>query len=238
MAARFGGSIGAVAISSQSIGDLRSFPGGDVLIGIGGETSTPSIISAKSTGLIASIQGGYNVSIGRGFIIGAIIEAGVPHVLAAASGQSGPCNYPRCRVVTSWSGIGNVQLPWSIALMGKAGFEVPTVGLVYLLAGWSVADAGFPILTPQVGRTQQQLQQALHGARMDAPTVGLGFEYAIGPDWAAKLEYRQTHYRDQHIDGLTSVSNCFAGDPCTASSSYSHSLRLQEFKIGIARYFH
>jgi outer membrane immunogenic protein len=157
-------------------------------------------LGVRSSGVFGGVHIGYNYQINN-FVLG--LEAD-----AELSGIRG--NVGNAVGITS-QGIFDVR--WQGSLRARAGVAVDRA-LLYVTGGLALADfrmAGGPLGGPLQG----------YSSTRAGWTVGAGVEYALAPNWTARLEYRYANYGSVSAD----LGPLYAG-VTQRTSLQSHSVRV------------
>jgi opacity protein-like surface antigen len=227
-----GASVGTTSIHANNSGNLRADPGGDLVVGIGGPTTTSVSGQAQTRGLTAEIYAGFNFSLSSGIVAGLQVEGAFPRATATQRTQIGPCDHPAC-IMTLNQNIGTTSVGWTASGLARVGIRVMNTVFPYAIAGWSVASISVPVVTSVAQATHLGLVVETANMYVGAPTYGAGFEYALTERWNAKFEYRATHFKGTSANNLF-VANCQGNFPCSASAHYSHNLQIRDFKVGLS----
>ena len=136
--------------------------------------SDPGIATASSvfSGLIGGVQGGYNIQLPSGLLLGVEADVTFPNYMISNS------------IVASLAGARSdvtEQLDYVGTARGRIGYA-NRHWLVYATGGLAVAGERF-INTPDVGSDEKHIHRRLGWA------AGAGAEYAFAPHWSVKLEY-------------------------------------------------
>jgi outer membrane immunogenic protein len=157
--------------------------------------------SSTASGVMGGGQIGLNYQISS-FVVGAEFDMGWSDLSGGAL-----CPNPAftCNHSVNWVG----------SLRGRAGFAAGDA-LFYVTGGWAFADVRHFTTPAAVGAT------GLYSTVMDGWALGGGVEYALTPDWSAKVEYLHDDLRATAPAGTLSPA-----------SSTSLKTRVDTIKLGV-----
>ena len=180
--------------------------------GFGGGRSTATLSGPRTTtgrndfgGLIGGVQGGYNLRLLSGLLLGIEADISFPSYIESNSIVSKLAT-ARSDVTHQWDFIGSAR--------GRIGYATGP-WLAYATGG--LAFAGERYLNDLPSGDQEKALGARYGW-----TAGAGLEYAFAPHWSARLEY--LYYR---FDG-TSVQ-------FPSAAQYAATMDFQSIRVGLNR---
>ena len=142
-------------------------------------------------GTVAGVQAGYNVLLPSRVLLGVEADITFPGYLDSNN------------VIVSTPAAGRVltdRLDYTGSLRARLGYAAPR-WLLYVTGGLAFAGERFENATPSLDEKKLSLRTGW--------TAGIGAEYAIGPQWSARLEYLYSDYGRNHVQlgsGLQSAS--------------------------------
>jgi high affinity Mn2+ porin len=184
--------------------------GGHTGYGRGSSTavlSDPLAVSTNSivSGVTGGVQGGYNVQMPSGLLLGVEADLTFPNYFSSNSIVSALAG-ARSEVAEKWDYIGTVR--------GRIGYASGH-WLVYATGGFAYAGERFTN-TPGVG-TDQKIINVRPGW-----TAGVGVEYAFAPHWSVRLEYLYSQFDRANIR-------------FPSGADYNSTLDFQQVRIGLNR---
>jgi high affinity Mn2+ porin len=184
--------------------------GGHTGYGRGSSTavlSDPLAVSTNSivSGVTGGVQGGYNVQMPSGLLLGVEADLTFPNYFSSNSIVSALAG-ARSEVAEKWDYIGTVR--------GRIGYASGH-WLVYATGGFAYAGERFTN-TPGVG-TDQKIINVRPGW-----TAGAGVEYAFAPHWSVRLEYLYSQFDRANIR-------------FPSGADYNSTLDFQQVRIGLNR---
>jgi high affinity Mn2+ porin len=184
--------------------------GGHTGYGRGSSTavlSDPLAVSTNSivSGVTGGVQGGYNVQMPSGLLLGVEADLTFPNYFSSNSIVSALAG-ARSEVAEKWDYIGTVR--------GRIGYASGH-WLVYATGGFAYAGERFTN-TPGVG-TDQKIITVRPGW-----TAGAGVEYAFAPHWSVRLEYLYSQFDRANIR-------------FPSGADYNSTLDFQQVRIGLNR---
>src|SRR5216110_3466602 len=161
--------------------------GGHTGYGRGSSTavlSDPLSVSTNSvfSGVIGGVQGGYNVQLPSGLVLGVEADLTFPNYLISNS------------IVATLTGARSEvleQLDYVGTVRGRLGYASGH-WLVYATGGFAFAGERF-INTPDVGPDQKHINVRPGWA------AGAGVEYAFAPHWSVRAEYLYTQFERANV---------------------------------------
>jgi len=185
--------------------------GGHTGYGRGSSTavlSDPLAVSTNSvfSGVIGGVQGGYNVQMPSGLVLGVEADLTFPNYMISN------------KIVSTLTGAHSEvveALDYAGTVRGRIGY---TSGhwLVYATGGFAFAGERF-VNTPDVGGTDQK-----HIYVRPGWAAGAGVEYAFAPHWSVKLEYLYSQFDRANIR-------------FPSGAEHSSTLDFQQIRIGLNR---
>jgi high affinity Mn2+ porin len=185
--------------------------GGHTGYGRGSSTavlSDPLAVSTNSvfSGVIGGVQGGYNVQMPSGLVLGVEADLTFPNYMISN------------KIVSTLTGAHSEvveALDYAGTVRGRIGY---TSGhwLVYATGGFAFAGERF-VNTPDVGGTDQKHINVRPGW-----AAGAGVEYAFAPHWSVKLEYLYSQFDRANIR-------------FPSGAEHSSTLDFQQIRIGLNR---
>jgi high affinity Mn2+ porin len=185
--------------------------GGHTGYGRGSSTavlSDPLAVSTDSvfSGVIGGVQGGYNVQMPSGLLLGFEADLTFPNYFISN------------KIVSTLTGAHSEvveALDYAGTVRGRIGY---TSGhwLVYATGGFAFAGERF-INTPDVGGTDQKHINVRPGW-----AAGAGVEYAFAPHWSVKLEYLYSQFDRANIR-------------FPSGAEHTSTLDFQQIRIGLNR---
>jgi high affinity Mn2+ porin len=184
--------------------------GGHTGYGRGSSTavlSDPLAVSTNSivSGVTGGVQGGYNVQMPSGLLLGVEADLTFPNYFSSNSIVSALAG-ARSEVAEKWDYVGTVR--------GRIGYASGH-WLVYATGGFAYAGERFTN-TPGVG-TDQKIINVRPGW-----TAGVGVEYAFAPHWSVRLEYLYSQFDRANIR-------------FPSGADYNSTLDFQQVRIGLNR---
>lgn len=169
--------------------------------------SDPALVTGRNDfgGLIGGVQGGYNLWLPSGLLLGTETDISFPSYIGSNSIVSKLAT-ARSDVTHQWDFIGSAR--------GRIGYATGP-WLAYATGGFAFAGERYLNDLPS-GDREKTL-----GARYGW-TAGAGLEYAFAPHWSARLEY--LYYR---FDG-TSVQ-------FPSAAQYTATMDFQSIRVGLNR---
>jgi high affinity Mn2+ porin len=164
-------------------------------------STTGSVFS----GVIGGVQGGYNVQMPSGLVLGVEADLNFPNYLISNSIVA-TLTGARSEVVEQLDYVGTVR--------GRLGYASGH-WLVYATGGFAFAGERF-INTPDVGPDQKHINVRPGWA------AGAGVEYAFAPHWSVKLEYLYSQFDRANIR-------------FPSGAEHSSTLDFQQIRIGLNR---
>ena len=164
-------------------------------------STTGSVFS----GVIGGVQGGYNVQMPSGLVLGVEADMTFPNYLISNSIVS-TLTGARSEVDRALDYVGTVR--------GRVGYASGH-WLVYATGGFAFAGERF-INTPDVGTDQKHINVRPGWA------AGAGVEYAFAPHWSVRLEYLYTQFDRANVR-------------FPSGAEYSSTLDFQQVRIGLNR---
>ena len=172
-------------------------------------------------GVQAGVQAGYNFDMGNRFILG--VEADFAY--SGLSGSQTP--YGLIPVVNGRYGFSqSMKTDWQATVRGRVGYSVFDSLLVYATGGVAFTKLNYAsnFADDFVEYEFFRLKSTRTGW-----TVGGGLEYAISPNWSAKLEYLHTECGSASGYGTTLLN-----DGTTALARHSTGrLAIDSVKVGV-----
>jgi high affinity Mn2+ porin len=185
--------------------------GGHTGYGRGSSTavlSDPLAVSTNSvfSGVIGGVQGGYNVQMPSGLLLGVEADLTFPNYMISN------------KIVSTLTGAHSEvveALDYAGTVRGRIGY---TSGhwLVYATGGFAFAGERF-VNTPDVGGTDQKHINVRPGW-----AAGAGVEYAFAPHWSVKLEYLYSQFDRANIR-------------FPSGAEHNSTLDFQQIRIGLNR---
>jgi high affinity Mn2+ porin len=185
--------------------------GGHTGYGRGSSTavlSDPLAVSTNSvfSGVIGGVQGGYNVQMPSGLVLGVEADLTFPNYMISN------------KIVSTLTGAHSEvveALDYAGTVRGRIAY---TSGhwLVYATGGFAFAGERF-VNTPDVGGTDQKHINVRPGW-----AAGAGVEYAFAPHWSVKLEYLYSQFDRANIR-------------FPSGAEHSSTLDFQQIRIGLNR---
>jgi outer membrane immunogenic protein len=224
----WGRSDGAVNVSSAT---LALFPPVLPTIDAGGTNRI------KFGGALLGAQVGYNFAIGDRFVLGAESDLSWTNLSGAVSTGgivpifNGPFSFNQ-----------SVRADWLATLRGRAGFAPFNDFLVYATGGLAAARIR---AASDFADSFNEYEFYRNSATRLGWTVGAGLEYAIGPNWSAKLEYLHSEFGTLSglgssllVDGSTAWVQHRAGRPTMDSARFGVNYRFGDSQPApiVARY--
>jgi high affinity Mn2+ porin len=184
--------------------------GGHTGYGRGSSTavlSDPLAVSTNSvfSGVIGGVQGGYNVQLPAGLLLGVEADLTFPNYFISNKIVS-TLTGARSEVVEALDYAGTVR--------GRIGYA-SGYWLVYATGGFAFAGERF-INTPDVGSDQKHINVRPGWA------AGAGVEYAFAPHWSVKLEYLYSQFDRANIR-------------FPSGAEHNSTLDFQQIRIGLNR---
>ena len=184
--------------------------GGHTGYGRGSSTavlSDPLAVSTNSvfSGVIGGVQGGYNVQLPSGLLLGVETDLTFPNYFISNKIVS-TLTGARSEVVEALDYAGTVR--------GRIGYASGH-WLVYATGGFAFAGERF-INTPDVGSDQKHINVRPGWA------AGAGVEYAFAPHWSVKLEYLYSQFDRANIR-------------FPSGAEHNSTLDFQQIRIGLNR---
>jgi len=221
-----GAAFGAVALGSPAMAadmplkapQLRPafdwsgfYIGGHTGYGRGSSTavlSDPLAVSTNSvfSGVIGGVQGGYNVQMPSGLLLGVEADLTFPNYMISNKIVS-TLTGAHSEVVEAFDYAGTVR--------GRIGYASGH-WLVYATGGFAFAGERF-INTPDVGGTDQKHINVRPGW-----AAGAGMEYAFAPHWSVKLEYLYSQFDRANVR-------------FPSGAEHNSTLDFQQIRIGLNR---
>jgi high affinity Mn2+ porin len=185
--------------------------GGHTGYGRGSSTavlSDPLAVSTNSvfSGVIGGVQGGYNVQMPSGLVLGVEADLTFPNYFISNKIVS-TLTGAHSEVVEAFDYAGTVR--------GRIGYASGH-WLVYATGGFAFAGERF-INTPDVGGTDQKHINVRPGW-----AAGAGVEYAFAPHWSVKLEYLYSQFDRANIR-------------FPSGAEHNSTLDFQQIRIGLNR---
>jgi high affinity Mn2+ porin len=164
-----------------------------------------SVTGSVFSGVIGGVQGGYNVQLPSGLVLGVEADVTFPNYFTSNKIVS-TLTGARSEVVEAFDYAGTVR--------GRVGYASGH-WLVYATGGFAFAGERF-INTPDVG-TDQKIINVRPGW-----AAGAGVEYAFAPHWSVKLEYLYSQFDRANIR-------------FPSGAEHSSTLDFQQVRIGLNR---
>src|SRR5258705_1666923 len=164
-------------------------------------STTGSIFS----GVIGGVQGGYNVQLPSGLLLGVEADLTFPNYFSSNSIVSTLAG-ARSEVAEKWDYVGTVR--------GRIGYASGH-WLLYATGGFPYAIDRFTN-TPDVGTDQKQINVRPGWA------AGAGVEYAFAPHWSVRLEYLYSQFDRANIS-------------FPSGAEHNSTLDFQQIRIGLNR---
>jgi high affinity Mn2+ porin len=164
-----------------------------------------STVGSIVSGPIGGVQGGYNVQIPSGLVLGVEADLTFPNYFTSNS------------IVSTLSGARSdvvEKLDYAGTLRGRLGYASGH-WLIYATGGFAFAGERF-INTPDVG-TDQKIINVRPGW-----AAGAGVEYAFAPHWSVRLEYLYSQYDRANLR-------------FPSGAEHSSTLDFQQIRIGLNR---
>jgi high affinity Mn2+ porin len=185
--------------------------GGHTGYGRGSSTavlSDPLAVSTNSifSGVIGGVQGGYNVQMPSGLVLGVEADLTFPNYFISNKIVS-TLTGAHSEVVEAFDYAGTVR--------GRIGYASGH-WLVYATGGFAFAGERF-VNTPDVGGTDQKHINVRPGW-----AAGAGVEYAFAPHWSVKLEYLYSQFDRANIR-------------FPSGAEHNSTLDFQQIRIGLNR---
>jgi high affinity Mn2+ porin len=185
--------------------------GGHTGYGRGSSTAVlfdPLAVSTNSvfSGVIGGVQGGYNVQMPSGLVLGVEADLTFPNYIISN------------KIVSTLTGAHSEvveALDYAGTLRGRIGYASGH-WLVYATGGFAFAGERF-VNTPDVGGTDQKHINVRPGW-----AAGAGVEYAFAPHWSVKLEYLYSQFDRANIR-------------FPSGAEHNSSLDFQQIRIGLNR---
>jgi opacity protein-like surface antigen len=167
----------------------------------------PLVAASSGTfgGVIGGVQGGYNVRLPSGLLLGVEADLTFPNYLPSNSIAS-RLTTARSDVFEQWDYIGTAR--------GRIGYANGH-WLAYATGGLAFAGERF-VNSPAVGDEEKHIQQRLGWA------AGAGLEYAFAPHWSVRLEYLYSQFGRADIR-------------FPSGAQYNSSLDFHSLRIGLNR---
>jgi high affinity Mn2+ porin len=166
---------------------------------------TTSTTSNSFNGMIGGVQGGYNVQLPSGVLLGVEADITFPNYLASNSVVSSLAT-AGSDVSEQWDYVGTAR--------GRVGY-VAGPWLVYATGGLAWAGERF-LNTPAIGSDEKTLHTRLGWA------AGGGVEYAFAPHWSLRLEYLYSQFGKADI-------------AFPSATQYTSTLDFQSVRVGLNR---
>jgi high affinity Mn2+ porin len=185
--------------------------GGHTGYGRGSSTavlSDPLAVSTNSvfSGVIGGVQGGYNVQMPSGLVLGVEADLTFPNYIISN------------KIVSTLTGAHSEvveALDYAGTVRGRIGYASGH-WLVYATGGFAFAGERF-VNTPDVGGTDQKHINVRPGW-----AAGAGVEYAFAPHWSVKLEYLYSQFDRANIR-------------FPSGAEHNSTLDFQQIRIGLNR---
>jgi high affinity Mn2+ porin len=169
---------------------------------------TDPLLAASSGsfgGVIGGVQGGYNVRLSSGLLLGVEADLTFPNYLTSNSIVS--------RLATARSDV-TEQLDYVGTLRGRIGYANGP-WLAYATGGLAFAGERF-VSSPAIGDEEKDIHRRLGWA------AGAGLEYGFAPHWSVRLEYLYSAFERANIR-------------FPSGAQYNSTLDFQQVRIGLNR---
>jgi high affinity Mn2+ porin len=165
----------------------------------------PAATSNIFDGMIGGVQGGYNVRLPSGLLLGVETDISFPNYLTSNSVVSSLAT-ARSDLTEQWDYVGTAR--------GRVGY-IAGSWLVYATGGLAWAGERF-LNTPAIGNDEKILHTRLGWA------AGGGVEYGFAPHWSVRLEYLYSQFERSAVR-------------FPSATMYSSSLDFQSLRVGLNR---
>ena len=166
----------------------------------------PTSQSGNFSGVIGGVQGGYNLRLPSGLLLGVEADLTFPNYITSNSITSRIAT-PRNDFVEQWDYVGTLR--------GRLGYA-QRHWLLYATGGLAYAGERF-INVPDAGVDEKHIGVRLGWA------AGAGFEYAFAPHWTVRLEYLYSQFGRANVTLLPS------------GVQHTSTLDFQSLRIGLNR---
>lgn len=161
--------------------------------------------SGNFSGVIGGVQGGYNVRLPSGLLLGVEADLTFPNYLPSNSITS-RLTTARSDVLEQWDYVGTAR--------GRIGYANGH-WLAYATGGLAFAGERF-VNSPAIGDEEKHIHRRLGWA------AGAGIEYGFAPHWSVRLEYLYSQFERANIR-------------FPSGAQYNSTLDFQQIRIGLNR---